>query len=172
MGRYEENMKRALMRGVCALNLEAMSIFSDETFNNNTNTNSNAARKVFNSQSSNESNKELYYSNEDILNRLDTNINDKQQNEQLFKSSTNNFSRKVNENENLTVSYENRQSANVSSSSTLTKIPTIIIENNKMATNDQTDTNNNKIKINNQTVSVLFLNKFQWKSFNGRVRRI
>jgi hypothetical protein len=30
MGKYEENMKRALMRGVCALNLEAMSIFTSK----------------------------------------------------------------------------------------------------------------------------------------------
>lgn len=30
MNKCEENMKRALMRGVCALNLEAMSIFNDE----------------------------------------------------------------------------------------------------------------------------------------------
>jgi hypothetical protein len=30
MAKYEENMKRALMRGVCALNLEAMSIFTSK----------------------------------------------------------------------------------------------------------------------------------------------
>lgn len=30
MNKYEENMRKALMRGVCALNLEAMSIFNDD----------------------------------------------------------------------------------------------------------------------------------------------
>lgn len=36
MTKNEENMKKALMRGVCALNLEAMSILNESNFNNNT----------------------------------------------------------------------------------------------------------------------------------------
>jgi len=36
MTKNEDNMKKALMRGVCALNLEAMSILNESNFNNNT----------------------------------------------------------------------------------------------------------------------------------------
>jgi hypothetical protein len=167
MGRYEENMKRALMRGVCALNLEAMSIFNDENCNNN---NNNNARKTYNSHNiaNNENgnsrvNIETYYSNEDI-NKLDTNNNEL--NEQLFKSSMNSFGRKINENENglknLIFNYEKQhQSSTInninSSTTTSTKIPTIIIENNKTNNIDHND--NIKMKLNNQIVSFLFLIK-------------
>ena len=36
MTKNEDNMKKALMRGVCALNLEAMSILNESNYNNNT----------------------------------------------------------------------------------------------------------------------------------------
>jgi hypothetical protein len=169
MGRYEENMKRALMRGVCALNLEAMSIFNDENCNNNNNNNN--ARKTYNSHNiaNNENgnsrvNIETYYSNEDI-NKLDTNNNEL--NEQLFKSSMNSFGRKIYENENglknLIFNYEKQHQSstinniNSSSTTTSTKIPTIIVENNKTNNIDHND--NIKTKLNNQIVSFLFFIK-------------
>ena len=104
---------------------------------------------------------ETYYSNED-LNRLDNNNNElnQQKNEQLFKSSMNSFGRKINENENglknnVIFNYEKpHQSATTNSinstSTATTRIPTIIIENNKTNSIDQID--NNKLKLNNQIV--------------------
>jgi hypothetical protein len=49
MSKHEENMRKALMRGVCALNLEAMAIFDNDkntaatSSNNSSNTNNNNA---------------------------------------------------------------------------------------------------------------------------------
>ncbi len=174
MGRCEENMKRALMRGVCALNLEAMSIFNDDLYNNNNNANNNNTnvhRKSFNTHNllnnDNVGNGirgvDTYYSNEDLNTVTQQNNNNNIQNEnqefnhteQLFKSSTQNnsdqlkgfnFCRKINDDnnglKNLTINCDPKQTIGAS------KIPTIIIENNKI--NDQND---NKVKMNTQQVS-------------------
>ena len=48
MSKYEENMKKALMRGVCALNLEAMSIFNEDNLNNHQQNNYSISKKAFN----------------------------------------------------------------------------------------------------------------------------
>ena len=77
MSKYEENMKKALMRGVCALNLEAMSIFNEDNLNNHQQNNHSISKKAFNlNQVKTNANYQQQKSDEGLLNQQKQNSNE------------------------------------------------------------------------------------------------